>query len=76
MILHQTASRLANVFQKYCKDPTGAVNEASEIIDDLFTALGGCDQCFGKGYVIMGDRYDYCECERGKQLIKFNENKK
>lgn len=75
MILHQTASRLANVFNKHCKNPNLASQEAQEIIDDLYNSLGGCDVCFGKGYAIIGDEYDYCPCERGKHLEQFIKNK-
>jgi len=71
MILLQTANRLANVFQRHCKNPTLASQEAKEIIDDLYEALGGCDVCFGKGYNLIGEAYEYCDCNRGKALEKF-----
>lgn len=75
MILHVTASKLANVFRKYCSDPRGAAKEAEPIIDELYKSLGGCDICFGRGYVLLGELYDYCKCPRGKQLLKFVENR-
>lgn len=75
MILHATASRLANVFQRYCRDPRGATKESEPIINELYKALGGCDICFGRGYVLLGEEYDYCRCTRGKQLKKFVENR-
>lgn len=75
MILLQTANRLANVFNKHCKNPTLAAEEAEPIINDLFDSLGGCDLCFGAGYVIIGEDYDYCKCRRGKSLEKFIENR-
>lgn len=75
MILNATATRLANVFQRYCKDPRGAAKEAEPIIDELYKALGGCDTCFGRGYILLGEEYDYDTCPRGKQLKKFVENR-
>lgn len=75
MILHETASKLANVFQRYCADPQAAAKEAEPVVNELYKSLGGCDLCYGRGYVTIGDQYDYCECARGKQLKKFIENR-
>lgn len=75
MILHPIASKLTNVFMRYCKDPQGAAKEAEPIIQELYDSLSGCDDCFGAGYIIMGDIYDYCRCKRGKSLSKFVENR-
>lgn len=72
MILHSIASKLANVFNKYCDDPTGAATEAEPIVQELYDSLGGCDICFGRGYVVVGADCGYCECSRGTQLIGFN----
>lgn len=73
MILHQTANRLANVFNKHCKNPTLASQEAKEIIDDLYDSLGGCDLCMGSGIILI-DGYQLCDCRRGDQLKNFIEH--
>lgn len=75
MILHETASKLSNVFMRYCKDPQAATKEAEPVVQELYDSLGGCDTCFGRGYILIGEAYDYCNCKRGKQLEKFIENR-
>jgi len=75
MILHEIASKLANVFNKWCKDPQSAALEAEPIINELYRSLGGCDFCYGRGYILLEPEYDYCKCERGRQLEKFVEGR-
>lgn len=53
-----------------------------EVINDVFTSLGACEKCSGKGYIlttISGDIHqkestrlnaDYCQCSRGKELFE------
>jgi hypothetical protein len=72
MILHQLASKLTNVFQKYCSDPQAAANEATPIVEQLFQSLGGCDLCFGRGYTI---NMELCSCSRAAQLAEFIKHK-
>lgn len=75
MILDALASKLANVFQKHCTSPQDAIAEAKPIIDDIYKSLGGCEICYGKGYKLIGDNWDYCECDRGKGLKGFIEGR-
>lgn len=71
MILHPISSKLANVFNKYCVNPGAAAVEAEPIINEMYSSLGGCDLCFGKGYNI---HMQFCECPRADALRGFIKN--
>lgn len=71
MILHPISSKLANVFNKHCANPGAAAIEAEPIINEMYSSLGGCDLCFGKGYNI---HMQFCECSRANSLKSFIKN--
>lgn len=73
MILNQLTARLSNVFQKYAKNNTNAMaaaKECEDIVDSIFESLGACNDCMGKGYILI-DGYHLCSCDRGKTLKSF-----
>ena len=71
MILHPIISKLANVFNKHCMNPGAASLEDEPIINEMYSSLGGCDLCFGKGYNI---NMQFCECPRAASLKRFIQN--
>lgn len=75
-MLNELTARLANVFQVYAKNNTSAMEAAKEcenIIDDLFASLGGCELCYGAGWILI-DGYVICDCKRGMALEGFMEH--
>lgn len=76
MILNQLTARLSNVIQKYAKNNISAqeaAKECEQIVDDIFASLGGCELCFGAGWMLI-DAYQICECKRGEALRGFVEH--
>lgn len=72
-MLNELTARLANVFQVYAKNNTSATEaakECEEIVDEIFESLGGCNDCLGKGYILI-DGYHLCPCARGNSLGQF-----
>lgn len=51
-----------------------ARDEISSTVDAIFTALGGCEKCFGRGYLIANDIGQLCDCERAARLKEFIAN--
>lgn len=69
--------KLIYIIKKYCKTPLPqlGIEEISLTVDELVNALGGCYECFGKGYIL--DQEDlikkprYCVCKRAQELMKY-----
>lgn len=48
-----------------------AAGEVLAVVDEIFGALGSCDRCYGRGYLIANDTGKYCTCERAERLKEF-----
>lgn len=48
-----------------------AAEEVLAVVDDIFTALGSCDKCYGRGYLIANETGKLCDCERATRLKEF-----
>lgn len=76
--LLQLKSKLLNTVNKhyvYCgvDAPDRANREIEAVVDEIFLALGGCDKCDGRGYIIQTG--DLCDCNRGVMLADYIKNK-
>ena len=74
--LHQLKIKLLSDINSHysLNDASSAKSVAQEIdwdIDTIFDALGGCEICFGRGYLITDDIGKFCTCERSDRLRGF-----
>jgi hypothetical protein len=63
--LHQLKVKLLDLIKK----PDVTNSEIEEVIDEIFYALGGCDKCEGRGYLMTTGKF--CDCDRGQRLREF-----
>lgn len=66
--LHQLKVKLLNALT------TGEEDLIDSTIDEIFDAMGGCEKCFGRGYLVIHKTGKLCDCERAEQLKGFIKN--
>lgn len=78
--LHQLKVKLLNSIGKFyvLADASTARDAKEEIeatIDEIFSAFGGCELCYGRGYLATGQEPEFCACPRADALRAFMEDK-
>jgi len=70
---------ISTFFLVAANQSSDAYVELDKAIDEAFQSFGGCDDCYGKGYLaeISSDHQEvvlFCTCDRGKQLKRLIES--
>ena len=66
--MQELLNNIIFVLQKYFVGNKEGKDKFRKELARLIDAFGGCDKCFGRGYIDTD--YTYCDCERGQQLEK------
>jgi hypothetical protein len=65
--MRELVEKLSNVIDSNYTPVNGeGMDRVLGVVADIIKSFGGCLCCYGKGYIV--DLYDFCECERGRNL--------
>ena len=63
--LHSLRIKLLNALER------GVKEEVEAAVDEIFMAMGNCQICFGRGYLLSEEAGAFCSCDRAEKLQAF-----